>query len=373
MKDNIQELLPFYALGVLTEAEEAELQAAIAANAPVRTKLDRLNYAVNALAYCPSPIMPSPQLKQTLLARINSKPVDQPVVLPSTQSARPAVAYRWRNFWQQLFRQPLRPVLVGLSVIIIVLAGLWASWLQVEMTRLRGALTAEQKDLASLRTENKALQGQLASQYEQLVGQLDNQVTVQDRENERLNAELAGQNQQLAAMSNEIVELPAVEQVLIDLAQNQAVQENNLAALTAEIAALRNQNVVLAREILAQRTVMAQATSPDVRVMALTGTDAFPQAHGQLFANPFDETAALVVYGLPPLQPGLAYKFWLVAGDQPQEAGIIQVDADGLGMLVVTTPAAIGTYNGMGVSIEPVSATNQPPENDMIMVGNFSS
>jgi hypothetical protein len=369
MKENFKELLPFYVLGVLTEAEEAELAATIATNAPVQTELEALHYVVAALAYYPSPITPPPQLKQALFARISSEPLDRAAALSSTQPVRPAPAQRWRNFWQQLFRQPLVPVLAGLSLIIILLAGLWISFLQRQTMQLQGALVAVQDELASLRAENEALQGGLASQYEQLA----DQVAVQAQENERLKAELDNQSQQLAALSDELVEFPAAKQVLINLAQNQAVQENNLAALSTEIAALRNQNVVLAREILAQRTVMAHATSPDVRVMALSGTDALPEAHGQLFANPFDETAALVVYGLPPLQPGLVYKFWLVAGDQPQEAGVIQVDADGLGMLVVTSAAAIGTYNGMGVSIEPASNTNQPPENDMIMVGNFSS
>lgn len=371
MKEHIAELLPFYALEVLTEAEEAQVQAVMAASPEIQAELDALSFTVAALAYHPIPLTPSPQLKQNLFARINSDSVDRPVVFPSTQPVRPAVAQRGK-LWQRLFRQPLGPVLAGLSAIIIVLVGLWASWLQWEVTRLQGALLALQNDAAPLRAENETLERELAGQHEMLAT-IDDQVALLRQENDKLKAQLASQSQQLAAISNQLSQLPAAQQLLVSFAQNLSAQEDSLAALTAETAALRHQNVVLARELLAQRTVMAHVTSPDVQAMALTGTEAFPQAHGQLFANPADETAALVVYGLSPLQPGLVYKFWLVTGDQLQEAGIIEVDMEGLGMLVVTSKTAIGSYDGMGVSIEPVSAINQPPANDMIMIGNLSS
>ena len=117
---------------------------------------------------------------------------------------------------------------------------------------------------------------------------------------------------------------------------------------------------------------MAHATSPNVQTMAIDGTEALPGAHGQLIANPSNETAALIVSGLPPLQPGLVYKFWLVRGEELQEAGVVEVDADGLGILVVNSDTAIGAYDRMGVSIEPAAGGPQPT-NQMIMLGNFSS
>ena len=371
MKEHNEAILPFYALGVLTEAEEAQVQAAMAASPKIQSELDALSFTAAALAYHPTPLTPSPQLKQTLFARINGDSVDRSGTLHSPQPARPAVAQRGK-LWQRLFRQPLGPVLAGLSAIIIVLVGLWAGWLQWEVTRLQGAFMALQNDTAPLRAENATRQRELAGQQEMLAT-IDDQVAVLRQENDKLKAQLASQSQQLAAIGDQLSQLPAVQQLLVNFAQNLSTQEDNLTALTTEIAALRHQNVVLARELLAQRTVMAHATSPDVQAMALTGTEAFPQAHGQLFANPAGETAALIVYGLPPLQSGLVYKFWLVTGDQLQEAGTIEVDAEGLGMLVVTSKTAIGSYDKMGISIEPVSATDQPPENDMIMIGNLSS
>ena len=367
--EEFEELLPFYALGVLTEAEEAELQAAIAANASAQTTLAVLNYAVDALPYSPNPMPPSPQLKQQLLARIGNETVDQPVAPTSTQAARPVAAHQKNNFWRQLFRQPLVPLLAGLSIIIIVVASFWVNSLQREVIRLQGAVRALQNDATSLKSTNEALQGDSTNQGETLTT-IDSQLSSLRQENDKLKAQLASHDEQLTTIAND---LPVMQQVLATFEQNQSTQQNNLAALATQLRELSNQNVALARALLAQRTVMAEAISPNVQVMALTGTDALPEAVGQLFANPADKTAALVVYGLPALEPGKVYKFWLVTGDQPQEAGNIQVDANGLGMLVITAPEAIETYDGMGISIEPASATNQPPENDMIMVGNLSS
>ena len=116
---------------------------------------------------------------------------------------------------------------------------------------------------------------------------------------------------------------------------------------------------------------MAQLTTPNTQVMLISGTEALPNAHGHLVANPDQESALLVVAGLPELQPGLEYHFWLVQDGSPTRIGALDVDQEGVGLLIVAAEQQIGTYEGMGVSIEPAASSGEPT-NEMIMLGQFS-
>ena len=389
MKEKIEELLPFHALEVLSDSEEVETRSYIAETPEAQTELTELSRAVSALVYSPTPITPPPQLKQALMSRVQADSSVQPVSVTQPEAG---FSQWWRNLGHQLTGNPLVPALAGLSVAIAILAGVWVNGQNKEITQLRQSLTAMndkiiplQEELLPLREENAALKQELESQRDQLAAQLEamatvnNQVALLQEENQLLTNELATQSEQnerlasqLAAIGTEVAEIPDETILLTTLTKDLSAQEEKLIALNEEVAQLRRENAVLVRELLSQRTVMVHATSPDVQAMAIDGTEALPGAHGQLMANPANETAALIVSGLPPLQPGLVYKFWLVQGEQLQEAGVIDVDTEGLGILVVTSDTAIGSYDGMGVSIEPIAGSPQP-SNEMIMVGNFSS
>jgi hypothetical protein len=99
--------------------------------------------------------------------------------------------------------------------------------------------------------------------------------------------------------------------------------------------------------------------------------DTLPQAAGQLIANPNATKAVVLVSGLPPLQPGYFYQFWLVQKGVPIRAGVLDVDEAGLGVLQVEADSVIGGYEAMGLSIEPVNSASD--EHDMIMLGTASS
>ena len=88
-------------------------------------------------------------------------------------------------------------------------------------------------------------------------------------------------------------------------------------------------------------------------------------------ANPNATKAVVLVSGLPPLQPGYFYQFWLVQKGVPIRAGVLDVDEAGLGVLQVEADSVIGGYEAMGLSIEPVNSTSD--EHDMIMLGTVSS
>lgn len=378
MSDSIKELLPFYALGVLNEQEEAAVASYLANNPHLQAELSETKQTISALAYAPQPLRPTPQLRKKVMDRIRADSRTNPAASAGEESN---LSRSLKNIWSHFGSGAMTPVLVGLSLFIAVLAGIWVYVLQNEVSRLQARvdmLIPLQVELNSLQEENQTLRQEITTQRGELISfvdtlsTLDNQVTELQTENSLLDQELGKQDQLLGIMQEQLNQKPDEESILTNLAQELSTQSETLAALNTEFAQLKAENAALRSELQAQRTVMVHATSPGVQAMGLDGTEAFPNAHGQLIANPTNETAALVVTGLPPLQPGFVYKFWLVQNNSLKEAGIIEVDSEGLGILVVTSDTAIGLYDAMGISIEPVNAGQQSP-NDMIMTGTFSS
>jgi anti-sigma-K factor RskA len=93
--------------------------------------------------------------------------------------------------------------------------------------------------------------------------------------------------------------------------------------------------------------------------ISLKGTNAQPQAQGQLIADPTSQSAVLVVTGLPPLESGRTYQVWLIA-DAPISAGLLTVDANGQGVLIITSTESIGSFKSLGISVEPEGGSLQP-------------
>ena len=104
MTDNTEELLPFFALGVLTEAEAEQVRSYLAENPAAEAELTKMIESVAALVYQPGPIMPSVQLRQAVMKRARADALRQPASLPRPSSP---VQGWWANFWQQLTGNPL--------------------------------------------------------------------------------------------------------------------------------------------------------------------------------------------------------------------------------------------------------------------------
>ena len=137
MTDNTKELLPFFALGVLTEAEAAQVRSYLAENPEAEAELAEMTESVSALVYNPVPLAPPAHLKQAVLKRARADSLPQPAPLARPDS--PAKGW-WATFWQQLTGNPLAPALAGLSVVIAILAGIWINSLQQQIIQLRQSL-----------------------------------------------------------------------------------------------------------------------------------------------------------------------------------------------------------------------------------------
>ena len=137
-------------------------------------------------------------------------------------------------------------------------------------------------------------------------------------------------------------------------------------ALNGQIARLQDQVASLNDQVTAQSQSLdelirnlPQTGESDIISVSLKSTETQPRALGQLIADPNDESAMLVISGLPPLEPGKTYQVWLI-GNAPVSAGLLTVDENGQSVLIITSEEAIGSFNSVGISIEPEGGSMEP-------------
>jgi anti-sigma-K factor RskA len=130
--------------------------------------------------------------------------------------------------------------------------------------------------------------------------------------------------------------------------------------LRREIASLNQALVAQSNSLNALIEQLPQGTPSNVITVSLKGTDVQPQAQGQLIADPGSQSAVLVIAGLPPLEAGHTYQVWLIDGGAPVSAGLLTVDEKGQGVLVVTSEETIGSFNSLGISVEPEGGSLEP-------------
>ncbi len=263
MDERLEELFPFYALGALTDEERAQVDAYVGADPEARARLDEAIGAVTALPYAARPAAPRPQLKQDVMKRVTA---DAPARLAPAQ---PSFSDKLAQFFNRPAWRIAMPLVAVASLIVAVVAGVWAISLKDEVSRLR-----------------------------------------------------------------------------------------------AEQAALQ-------RELFTQREVLAQIALPQARAMSIAGTAVQPGAYGQMIANPGGNSGVLVVSDLAPLPPGKVYQFWLIKGDTPVSAGLFSVDEQGRGVLSVRASEPVGSFDAIGVSIEPEGGSPQPT-GDIVMLSKLS-
>lgn len=137
------------------------------------------------------------------------------------------------------------------------------------------------------------------------------------------------------------------------------VLNTQVARLNEQLSALNEQVVAQSQSIDEIITNLPQSNQSDVITVSLKGTEAEPRAQGQLIANPEESSAVLVISGLPPLEAGQTYQVWLI-GDAPVSAGLLTVDENGQSVLIITSQESIGSFNSLGISIEPDGGSEQP-------------
>ena len=149
MSDEIKDLLPFYALGAVSEEERARVEAYLAENPGLAAELKEMEQANHALLLSANPVQPSAPTKDVLFQRVNADASRREALQRETRRARPAE----RKIFG--FHLPVLPfyVAAGLSLLVALLAGAAAMYLNTQVHRLSEEVTALRVELAAQRQE----------------------------------------------------------------------------------------------------------------------------------------------------------------------------------------------------------------------------
>lgn len=309
MNEEIEALLPFYALGALDEAERAQVEAYLAEHPEVRPLLEDMRGAAEMLPFAADPVQPSSQVKERVMTRVNANvraprpAAPAPVTVVPGEHGRPS---RRRPFRLNL----ALPALAGLAIIVALVLGGWVLSLNRQVAALERRLTLLQASADELQAELLAL--------------------------EEENRALASQ----------------------------------ISTTAGEIALLEETNEELRRQLQSQEQVLAILTSPESQTVAIGDTGAQPGAHGSLTIHDATQTAVVSVANLNPLEQDRDYQLWLIQDGEPVSAGVFEVDGDGRQTLLVPYDE-VGTFDAIGVSIEPKGGSEEPT-GDIVLLEELS-
>jgi anti-sigma-K factor RskA len=131
----------------------------------------------------------------------------------------------------------------------------------------------------------------------------------------------------------------------------------------------RRVNVAL-RQVADAQAPLAVLTAPDVRLIAMAGQAAAPNASARAY---WSRTRGLLLTGdnLPALPPGRIYQLWFVRGRTPVSAGLLQPDAEGRLRALLATPREIADPEVLAVTQEPAGGL-PAPSGQMYLVGTVN-
>ena len=138
------------------------------------------------------------------------------------------------------------------------------------------------------------------------------------------------------------------------------------ANLETAMAELGTTNKALAQEvsILRKRGAYDQA-----RIALLGATKKAPGANAVSIWDQDAQSGVLVVEKLPELPSGKNYPLWVLDGELPVSAGLLEVDAKGGGRITFKTRANVKTASLFAVTIEPKGEQAAPTLAEMVLAG----
>lgn len=313
MNEQIEELLPFYVLGALTDEETAVVEAYLAANPEARQRLEALAEPAAFLPHDAPPVVPSTQTKSQLMARVRQS---QAVAAKGKTAVSPPLP---PTFWQQLtaWWHGLRQssLLPTFAVGSMALAAVLLFWL----FSLRGQMQAQQDKIATLE------------------------------------AAVINREATIMSLGATLAERDALVQTL----------QNDLAGQTDAVATLNDAVAALQRQVADYDTVLAQLTQPETQLVAISSEQG--EATGQLLFTGDSQTAVFVLADLAPLAENQDYQAWLIDDSGAHSAGLLTVTADGQAVLSVAAEQSIASLTAVGISLEPAGGSEQPTT--VIMLG----
>ncbi|MEM7131318.1 MAG: anti-sigma factor [Chloroflexota bacterium] len=165
-------------------------------------------------------------------------------------------------------------------------------------------------------------------------------------------AELTDANVQLRQLASENSELLAERDKL--LSENESLQSIN--------EQLRLDNRQYAQSPLPEKVIAAQ------KVVALRGTNPASSARGSLLVDA--GSGYLVLEGLERLSKDQVYQLWLIPDDgAPVSSGLIELDENGTASLDINLTLDMDDFSAVGLSIEPAGGSPAPTADQIVLFG----
>lgn len=300
LSEDIKEKLAAYVLGSLDLRDMVEVEALLARSAAAREELRDLREVVGYLPYAVPSVEPPDHVRRQLFARIAASQGSQPAPRPRAAAAP----------WHRGLAMPA--ALALLSALVLILGSMTLS--------LRGSVS-------SLASANRTLSDNLTEIQRSLADSQTAQATL--------------------------------------LADTQAAQADLLSELASSRQALSTVNERLAaldKQVNQDQYVLTFVTAPGVatRELASVGTTS---ARGEMYMYPGQPDAVVLFRGLPALQPGKVYQFWLADGQTQVAGGLVEMDVSGLARLIVDAPREVNAFSQVMLTIEQAGGSSTPSQN----------
>ena len=331
--EQFEEAVPLYAMGALESPERLALEAHLLTGCKVcRMALKEYQEVAALLPYgLPAAAVP-PTLGTQVMAAVGEEP-PQPKEKPSpTPSQWTDHLLPSRSSWRSWALSP------ALALLLIPLfAGM--GWYALSLRSQVSLETAHRQQLETTLQEETARLAALqrkSAEQEQLVASLQEEVTRKSGDLSGLQARLAEREAELSRMRTQLAQL---EQATL----RKAIEQ-------------RDELVLFLR-------------SPQIKVVALHGSEMAKSAGALLLFDPESKKAFLYAFNMPLLPAGKIYQLWAIL-DKPISAGLFGTDAGHKSRLVIRRIPELAHINKFAVSLEPAGGRPQP-SGDIYLVGQL--
>jgi anti-sigma-K factor RskA len=107
--------------------------------------------------------------------------------------------------------------------------------------------------------------------------------------------------------------------------------------------------------------IFAKALQRGGNMVRVEGAEGAPAASGMLYYVGEESQGVLVVSGLPQLPRDRVYQCWFMSGERRMSGGTFYIEEeDGRALLVVRSPMALESLDGLRVTVEPRGGSGEP-------------
>lgn len=130
----------------------------------------------------------------------------------------------------------------------------------------------------------------------------------------------------------------------------------------AQVRQLRGSQASLIAQLTQQQAVLTQVGEGAFLRISLPAGPAgeATAAYATVVCNPKEQAGFVLAENLPALAADQAYQIWLIRGEERISGGLFRPDAQGNGAIVFRAPKAMGEYEAIGISAEPIAGSPGP-------------